>query len=106
MSRAFAQKFYKSQAWKTTREAYAKQAHWLCEDCLAKGIYRPGEIVHHIVELDPVTIENPEIALSFDNLRLVCRECHANEHRAMYEGRSRRRYTVGDNGEIIAKVDP
>ena len=32
MSKAFARAFYNSQAWKTTREAYKKQAGFLCED--------------------------------------------------------------------------
>ena len=54
-----------------------KRAHYLCEECLRKGIYKPAEIVHHVIELDPITIERPEIALSFDNLEALCRECRA-----------------------------
>lgn len=67
---------------------------------MRKGIYKPGEIVHHIIELDPVNIENPEIALSFDNLVLLCRDCHAEEHKEHSKGR---RYVFGDNGEVITK---
>ena len=47
---------------------------------MRKGIYKPAEIVHHIIEIDPITIERPEIALSFDNLEALCRECHAEKH--------------------------
>lgn len=80
MARAFAKRFYSSKAWQTCRNEYAKQAHYLCEECLKHGIYKPGEIVHHKIELDPVNIERPEIALSFNNLELLCRDCHAKMH--------------------------
>ena len=80
MARAFAKSFYSSKRWQDCRNEYAKHAHHLCENCLRHGIYRPGEIVHHKIELDPININNPEIALGFDNLELLCRECHANVH--------------------------
>jgi 5-methylcytosine-specific restriction endonuclease McrA len=67
---------------------------------MRRGIYKPGEIVHHIIEIDPVTIEKPEISLSFDNLELLCRECHAEAHNERNKGR---RYLFGENGEIILK---
>ena len=105
MARDFAKAFYKSAQWKHCRDAYAQSVGYLCEDCLAKGIYTPGVIVHHIEELTPINIENPEVTLGFNNLRLVCRECHAEEHMAMYEARKKkRRYKIGADGnvEIIA----
>lgn len=80
MAKAFARKFYSSKAWQDCRNEYAKRQHHLCENCLRKGIYKPGEIVHHIIELDPINIENPEIALSFNNLELLCRDCHSSIH--------------------------
>lgn len=91
----FAKAFYKSKTWQNTRAAYAKSVGGLCEKCLDKGIYKPGEIVHHITELTPENINNPEIALAWDNLRLVCRDCHAEEH-----GR-KKRYKVDEFGRII-----
>lgn len=100
MAREFAKKFYSSKTWQDCREAYMKRAHYLCENCLRKGIYKPAEIVHHVIELDPVTIEKPEIALSFDNLEALCRECHAEAHTLRSEGR---RYVIGDDGRIIIK---
>ena len=82
------------------------------------GIYKPGVIVHHIIEIDPVTIEKPEVALNPDNLELLCRECHADIH-GLHGGRwaavnaakrQRRdesnRYTVGADGKIFAKDPP
>lgn len=115
MSRAFARKFYGSKAWQTCRNEYAKQAHYLCEECLKQGIYRPGEIVHHKIELDPINIERPEIALSFNNLELLCRDCHAKMHeqsggrwsevneRKRKERTERQRYVIGAYGEVIGK---
>lgn len=92
-----------------------KRAHYLCEECLRKGIYKPAEIVHHVIELDPITIERPEIALSFDNLEALCRECHAEKHE-LSGGRwsevnkkkreakaAGQRYFVGENGKIFSK---
>ena len=80
MAKPFARKFYSSKAWQDCRNEYAKRRHHLCEDCLRRGIYRPGTIVHHKIELDPINIENPEIALNFENLEAVCRQCHDEYH--------------------------
>lgn len=98
MAQEFARKFYSSKAWQDCRNGYAAYRGHLCENCLRKGIYKPGEIVHHRIELTPLNIENPEISLSWDNLKLVCRECHAEEHRIDKIGI---RYLIGDNGEVI-----
>lgn len=100
MAKDFARAFYHSDEWKQCREAYGKQRGWLCENCLAKGVYTPGVIVHHIEELTPLNIENPEVTLSFKNLRLVCRKCHAEEHEQKGRGR---RYLIDDNGDVIIR---
>lgn len=81
---------------------------------MRKGIYKPAEIVHHIIEIDPITIERPEIALNFDNLEAVCRECHNELHenrgrlaKVNEKKRERRdasnRYKIGENGKIFSK---
>lgn len=100
MAKDYAKKFYSSKQWQDCRNEYAKQRRYLCEDCLARGIYKPGVIVHHIEELTPMNIENPEVTLNHSNLRLVCRECHAEEHKTHSKGR---RYLIGDNGKIILR---
>mgnify|MGYP005773827199 CR=1 FL=1 len=92
----FAKRFYKSKAWQKARDAYASSVGWLCEDCLSLGIYKPGEIVHHKIELTPDNINNPMISLSWDNLKLVCRECHAKEHG------NTKRYKVDTFGRVNA----
>lgn len=92
----YAREFYSSGAWKNTREAYAKYRHNLCEICLSKGIYTPGEIVHHKVHLTPLNINDPTVTLNWDNLQLVCRDCHARIH-----DRKKRRYKIDEYGRVI-----
>lgn len=115
MAKEFARKFYSSKAWQSCRNEYVKKARGLCENCLRRGIYRPGEIVHHKIELDPININIPEIALNFDNLELLCRDCHAEVHdlkggrwtevnKRKREARDRmNRYDVGSYGKVSAK---
>lgn len=64
-----------SREWKKTREAYARLRHGLCERCGAGG-----KIVHHKIYLTPQNINDPTVTLSFDNLELLCQECHNREH--------------------------
>lgn len=78
--REFAEAFYKSKAWQATREAYAASAGRLCEACLSQGVCRAGEIVHHKRELTPENIGDPAVTFSWDNLQLLCRDCHAKAH--------------------------
>lgn len=94
----FARSFYSSKAWKDCRATYRKKVGGLCERCLSKGIYRAGEIVHHKIYLTPDTIKDPAVALSFDNLELVCRDCHAQEHDGLH-----RRYAVDELGRVTAR---
>lgn len=98
MARDFARAFYSSKAWQDCREAYAKSKRYLCEDCLQKGIITAGEIVHHKTELTPENITDANVALNFDNLRMVCRKCHAEEH-----GAKIKRYTVDEFGRVIIR---
>lgn len=111
MSKPFARQFYSSAAWQACRNEYAKKQGYLCENCLRQGIYKPGEIVHHKIELDPVNIENPEITLNPANLMLLCRDCHAKVHdikgkwdTVNKKKRERKqkelRYVIADNGAV------
>lgn len=93
----YATQFYKSRTWRKTREAYAKSKGGLCERCLAKGLYNAGEIVHHKKHISPDNITDPNILLNWDNLELVCRECHAQEHIAI-----KKRYTIDEAGRVTA----
>ena len=92
----FAERFYNSPAWKNTRSEYKKFRGGLCEVCWAKGIIKAGEIVHHKTELTPANINDADITLGWNNLQLVCRECHAEIH-----DRRQRRYKLDELGRVI-----
>lgn len=92
----YAKTFYSSKAWKDTRKAYTNYRRGLCEICLAKGVYKPGEIVHHKVHISPQNITDPTVTLNWDNLQLVCRDCHAKIHDSR-----KRRYKLDDLGRVI-----
>lgn len=95
--------FYKTKAWKKTRQAYFDSQKGLCERCLRLGKYVPGEIVHHIVHLNAETVNNPDIALDFSNLELVCRKCHAELHPEIYQPKNPvpKPYMFDVNGNLV-----
>lgn len=95
----WARAFYNSKAWADTRRAYASSVGWLCEDCLRRGIYTPGKIVHHIHQLTPENVGDPRWALSWSNLRLVCQNCHAEEHRR----KDGKRYRIAPDGTVAPR---
>ena len=77
----YAETFYKSFAWQQCRDSYARSVGYLCEECGAAG-----EIVHHIKHITPDNINDPNITLGFDNLQLLCRDCHAKKHKKITGG--------------------
>lgn len=80
MARDFSRAFYNSARWKICREAYRRSKGGLCEDCLKKGRITAGQEVHHKIPLTPDNIGNPRITLSWTNLVLLCKDCHAARH--------------------------
>lgn len=110
--REFTNNFYGRIAWKEIRDATMRRDHWLCQDCLAKGMYVPAEEVHHIIPLTPENINDVRISLSMNNLISLCRECHKQRHIAMSEGkaqnlgeRRKRRYSVDAFGNVVIRDD-
>ena len=63
----------------------------------------PGTEVHHKTRLTPENISDPAISLSWDNLELLCRFCHAEVHDQRIKCR---RFTIGPDGEIIIASPP
>lgn len=100
MAKDFSAAFYKSATWQKCRNDYAASQGWLCEECRKKGLIVPGEIVHHIVELEPGNINDQRITLGWDNLRLLCRECHAEVHGFK---KTPSRYRVDEMGRVTIK---
>ena len=93
----FARGFYKSKAWQMVRDNVMARDAWLCQDCLKRGRYTPAEEVHHIRELTPDNITDPEVTLNPDNLVALCRECHRQRHTGTVK-----RFTVDEFGRVVA----
>lgn len=89
--------FYQSHAWKRCRAAYIASVGGLCERCKAMGIINAGRVVHHKVELTPQNYTDPAIAYGFDNLMLVCQECHEQIHKGV------KPYRWTTDGKLIEK---
>ena len=95
-----AKRFYRSKLWARTRAAYIQSSGGLCERCLKAGLYNPGVVVHHKIHLDGAGLHDPDVALNFSNLELLCQDCHNREH---HSSRPARRYTYDSEGNIIKK---
>jgi len=85
--------FYSSKQWQDCRNAYARSRRNLCEICLENGLLKYGEIVHHKVHLSDENFSDPSVALDWNNLQLLCRDCHAKQH-------SGKRYKVDEFGRV------
>lgn len=77
----FADRFYKSAAWKRCRASYLVSVGSLCERCLAKGLIVPATQVHHKIKLTPDNLNDPAITLNHDNMEALCMDCHQAEHK-------------------------
>ena len=93
----FARKLYTSKTWEKCRKAYASSVGGLCERCMAQGKVTPGEIVHHKIYISRDNVSDPNITLNFNNLELLCRKCHGEEH-----GKSVKRFKVDEIGRVTA----
>ncbi len=103
MHEQFANDFYGSWAWKCCRKEFAKSKGKLCQRCLAKGIITAGTKkqpleVHHTIPLTPENVKQPEIALNWNYLELLCKDCHEDERK-----RKEKRWQVDKNGSVIAR---
>lgn len=76
MALDYAKAFYNSKAWRELRLYVCQSRHWTCEEC---GGY--GNQVHHIVEITPDNINDPNVTLNENNLQLLCEECHNAKRR-------------------------
>ena len=100
MAKPFAKSFYKSRAWRDSRNAFFANREGLCEPC-----GKAGDEVHHIKPLTIANIGDPEITLSWDNLQLLCKDCHFAIHdKAKYKYKpdnSPQRITYDEHGNPI-----
>ena len=72
MARDFSRQFYRSKAWRQTREQALRRDLFTCRDCGGRATE-----VHHVRELSPDNINDPAIALGLDNLMSLCGACHS-----------------------------
>ena len=105
------QEFYNTKGWKRNRVAYAISRHCICERC-GRPVYVSGinealpknkrlrYIVHHKIHLNPNNVNNPSITLDWNNLQLVCRDCHAAIHEL---NQRKRRYKIDDCGRVTVR---
>lgn len=85
--------FYSTKVWKQNRVAFALSKNCLCERChrpvYVDGIsdssipkeHRLRYVVHHKEYLDDTNFTNDDVALDWNNLELLCIDCHNNEHK-------------------------
>jgi len=96
----WAEKFYKSKAWKKCRESYIITVHGLCERC-----GNPGKIVHHKELLTPQNINDPMITLNHELLEYLCQDCHNKEHHGDDSSFTVEGLMFNENGELL-KCNP
>ena len=102
MNRAPAvESFYTSWIWRKCRKAFAESKGNRCERCLKKGIIEPGSKdrpleVHHKVPLTADNVQDPDVALNWANLELLCKDCHDAERE-----RRQKRWKIGPDGRVI-----
>lgn len=99
MAKDFSRAFYKSKAWKETREYIFNRDSGLCQDCLDRGKITPGKEVHHLEHLTIDNMNDSSITLGQDNLRLLCKECHHNRHNKKKITKDGLRFN--DKGELV-----
>lgn len=88
-------KFYNSQKWKNVRRAYRIKKRGICERC-----GKSGTEVHHKTYLTPENVLDPNIAVSFGNLELLCKVCHNTEHDRCSK-QIRKGFSFNSLGELI-----
>ena len=77
-------KLMNSKEWRQTRNEYLS-THPLCEECKERGIVKPAQCVHHIVEVESgqTDRECEQLCFSRGNLRALCFACHSELHKQL-----------------------
>ena len=101
MAQLWARPFYNSKEWIGCRDAYKQSVNGLCEKCLRNDKYTPGYEVHHKIYLTPENINDPYIALGWDNLELLCSPCHSIEHNRAEKEVVREGLMFDRNGNLV-----
>ena len=67
---------YKTHRWVVTRRQAMQRDNYECQMCKEEGMFKPGEVVHHIKPSD----KYPDLMYEIDNLQTLCRPCHERVH--------------------------
>ena len=98
----FAKSFYKSKRWQKCREGFIQSRQAIDGGLCQNGCGQLGFIVHHKIKLTPENIENPSIAVGWDNLEFVCKDCHDRIHDQDIHGETRCYF--GADGQPIPRT--
>ena len=52
--------------------------------------------MHHRIPLTAENVTNPKITLNWENLELLCKDCHDKE-----QERRKKRWTISEDGRVI-----
>ena len=96
--------FYVTWTWRKCRTAFAKSKGNLCERCLKRGVINAGSKdrpleVHHKIPLTADNVTDPEVTLNWDNLELLCKDCHDQERE-----RKHKRWRVDPDGRVTVGI--
>ena len=90
-------RFYKSKAWLVARNIKTSATQGKCERCGAIG-----EEGHHKIRLNVDNVNDTSISLNQDNLELLCKYCHNEEH-----GRFKKKGKIFDiDGNLVNTDKP
>lgn len=97
----WAERFYNSEEWRACRDGFLKSKGYLCERCSTPSDPVVAKIAHHKTYLTKQNINDPAIALSWDNLEALCQDCHNKEH---HRNDDRRRYAFDEEGNLVSPL--
>ena len=98
MAKDWARDFYNSKAWEDCRLAFMRSKFFICERCDGAAT-----IVHHKIYLTPKNINDPEVTLAWDNLEVLCQDCHNKEHMSKYSA-TREDVMFDEHGNLVPSV--
>lgn len=99
----WAEQFYNSNVWCTTRDLFIQSRGGICERCSTPDDPVAAKIAHHRVYLTPDNINDPNIALSWESLEALCQDCHNKEH---HRAERVTRYAFDDAGNLLPISPP
>lgn len=101
MAKEFSDAFYHSKDWEIARDDALKRDAYLCQHCLARGVIKPAVMVHHIIELTPSNINDPNVSVCLGNLVSLCDRCHKKAHGWIRRGATREGLAFDEHGNLV-----